>query len=197
LAASNQFGISNQTDVFVVGNNGAVQVVWVQGQGAWNGPLVISPGGVAPTGAGLAASNQFGISNQTDVFVVAVDGATRVVWVQGAGAWNGPLAISPVGLAPAGAPLAVSNQFGIPNQTDVFVVGNNGGASVVWVDGGGAWNNAQGISPTGLAPAGTGLAASNQLGIPNQTDVFVVDTTGATDAVWVNGAGPWVGPVFT
>ncbi len=79
----------------------------------------------------------------------------------------------------------------------MFVVGTNGAIQVLWVQGGGAWNGPLGISPTGLAPAGTALAASNQFGIPNQTDVFVVDNTGATDVVWVQSGGPWFGPQFT
>jgi hypothetical protein len=41
------------------------------------------------------------------------------------------------------------------------------------------------------------LAATNQVGIPNQTDVFFVDNTGATQVMWVQGAGTWFGPLFT
>jgi hypothetical protein len=140
VVSSNQFGIANQTDVFRVAPNGAVEVFWVQGGGVWNGPLAISPANTAPPGAHLAVSAQFGVPNQTDVFVVANNGAANVLWVQGAGNWNGPLAISPASTAPAGAPLAVSNQFGIPNQTDVFVVAINDATSVLWVPGAGAWN---------------------------------------------------------
>ncbi len=194
LAVSNQFGL-NQTDVFVVGTNGAIQVLWVSGGGAWGGPLAISPAGLAPAGAGVAASNQFGLPNQTDVFVVGTNGATQVDWVQGGGAWHGPLAISPASLAPAGAGVAASNQFGLPNQTDVFVVGTNGATEVNWVQGGGAWHGPLAISPAGQAPAGAGVAASNQFGLPNQTDVFVVGTNGATQVDWVSGGGAWHGPL--
>ncbi len=196
VAASNQFGISNQTDVFVVGNNGT-QVMWVEGQGSWLGPMAISSAGLAPAGAALTASNQFGIPNQTDVFVVGASGAVQVLWVDGGGAWNVPLAVSAPGAEPVGAALASSNQFGIPNQTDVFVVGASGSAQVLWVDGAGSWNGPLAISPRGLAPPGAGLAAANQQGIPNQTDVWVVDDTGATDVVWVQSGGPWFGPQFT
>jgi hypothetical protein len=101
--------------------------------------MAITPPGTAPAGAALAASNQFGLPNQTDVFVVGGDGATRVSWVQGAGVWQGPRAITAPGTAPAGAALAASNQFGLPNQTDVFVVGKNGATDVSWVVGAGNW----------------------------------------------------------
>jgi hypothetical protein len=64
----------------------------VQSAGAWHAPLAITPSGNAPKGAHLAASNQFGIGNQTDVFVVDNTGFTQVSWVQ-TGAWQGPLRI--------------------------------------------------------------------------------------------------------
>ncbi len=44
-------------------------------------------------GVALASSQQFGISNQTDVFVVAEKGTMDVSWVEGAGTWKGPLQI--------------------------------------------------------------------------------------------------------
>jgi hypothetical protein len=37
IAASRQFGLT-QTDVFLVGNNGQLNVYWVDGEGPWNGP---------------------------------------------------------------------------------------------------------------------------------------------------------------
>jgi hypothetical protein len=197
VASSRQFGLPNQTDVFRVAANGAVEVFWVDGAGAWNGPLAISAPGLATPGAHLAASQQFGIPNQTDVFVVDHTGTVQVLWVRGAGIWNGPLAISPTGLAPAGAGLTSSNQFGIPNQTDVWVVANNGAVDVFWVQGvsGAPWHGPLQIGAAGFAPAGAGLTSSNQFGIPNQTDVWVVANNGAVQVVWVAGAGVWKGPL--
>jgi outer membrane protein assembly factor BamB len=195
LAVSQQFGIANQTDVFVVANNGATQVLWVAGGGRWNGPLAVSAAGLAPPGAGLGASAQVGVPNQTDVFVVADDGSARVLWVAGGGRWNGPLAVSAGGLAPPGAHLAVSPQFGVPNQTDVFVVADDGSARVLWVQGAGRWNGPLAVAPTGMAPAGADLAVSAQLGVPNQTDVFAVANDGAAEVLWVQGAGRWNGPL--
>jgi hypothetical protein len=110
------------------------------GGGKWGGPLAISPPGLALAGAHLVTSPQFGVANQTDVFVVADDGSARVLWVQGAGRWNGPLAISPTGRAEAGGHLAASQQFGDANRTDVFVVTSDGATKVLWVQGGGSWN---------------------------------------------------------
>jgi uncharacterized membrane protein YccF (DUF307 family) len=163
----------------------------VQGAGAWHSPLPISPIGLAPPGAGLAASNQFGLPNQTDVFVADKAGILKVVWVQSAGTWKAPLAMSGAGVVLPGSELAASQQFGL-DQTDVFV---NAEATVVfWVHGAGTWNSLQ-ISPAGVPTAGAGLAASNQFGVPNQTDVFVVSKAGALNVLWVQIAGTWHGPL--
>ncbi len=94
MAVSPQFGVPNQTDVFEVANEGVTRVLWVQGAGKWDGPLDISPVSLsAVPGTGVAASNQVGIANQTDLFERAANGAPLVFWVQGAGKWNGPLFI--------------------------------------------------------------------------------------------------------
>ncbi len=195
VAVSNQFGEPDQTDVFVVGNDGAVHVVWAVGAGGWGGPLPVSPPGLAPPGSQVAVSNQFGEPDQTDVFVVGNDGAVHVVWAVGAGGWGGPLPVSPPGLAVAGASVAVSNQFGEPDQTDVFVVGNDGAVHVVWAVGAGGWGGPLPVSPPGLAVAGASVAVSNQFGEPDQTDVFVVGNDGAVHVVWAVGAGGWGGPL--
>ncbi len=195
LAVSTQFGVNNQTDVFFVGTNGATEVVWVQGAGAWQGPLPITPANTAPPGAGLAVSPQYGVNNQTDVFVVGTSGATDVSWVAGGGGWQGPMPITPANNAPAGASLAVSPQYGVSNQTDVFVVASTGATDVSWVAGAGNWNGPMPITPANTAPPGAGLAGSPQYGVNNQTDVFVVANSGATDVSWVAGAGNWQGPL--
>jgi hypothetical protein len=129
--------------VWEVANNGAVHVFWVNGSGTWHGPLQIGPTGFAPAGAALTSSQQFGIPNQTDVWVVANSGdgpILDVFWVQGGGTWNGQLGIGPPGFAPAGAPLTSSQQFGIGNQTDVWEVANNGAVQVFWVQGTTVWH---------------------------------------------------------
>jgi hypothetical protein len=77
-------------DVFLVDKNGRLNVFWVDNAGAWNGPGKIGPAGNAAPGASVAASQQFGISNQTDVFLIDKNGQLNVFWVDSAGAWNGP-----------------------------------------------------------------------------------------------------------
>jgi GH25 family lysozyme M1 (1,4-beta-N-acetylmuramidase) len=195
LVASNQFGLDTQTDLFFVANDGSIQVLWVVGDGRWNGPMPVSPPATAPAGANIAASNQFGSGAQTDVFTVGSDGATRVSWVAGSGRWNGPMPITRAGTSPGGAGVAVSNQFGLPTQTDVFSVGSDGANRVSWVVGAGTWGGPMPITPAGTFPAGARLAASNQFGLPSQTDVFAVGGNGASRVSWVEGQGTWGGPM--
>jgi hypothetical protein len=190
LAVSQQFGLT-QTDVFVIDKNGQLNVYWVDGAGAWQGPGKIGPAGLANPGSFLAASQQFGL-NQTDVFVIDKNGQLNVFWVDGGGAWQGPGKIGPAGVANAGSPLAASQQFGL-TQTDVFVVNKSGQLVVYWVDGGGAWQGPGGIGPVGYANAGSVVAASQQFGL-SQTDVFLVDKNGQENVFWVDNAGAWQGP---
>jgi len=96
LAASAQYGVDGQTDVFAVDANGRLSVAWVSGAGQWNGPVAIGdPNVIFPPGAPVAASPQYGVDGQTDVFVVDNDGGLWVAWVSGAGQWNGPVKLAP------------------------------------------------------------------------------------------------------
>jgi hypothetical protein len=190
VAASQQFG-ANQTDVFFVDPNGQLNVVWVVGEGSWNGPEKIGPEGVFNPGGYLTASRQFG-ANQTDVFLVDLNGQLNVFWVEGEGAWNGPQKIGPTGIAYPGSSIAASQQFGL-NQTDVFLVDKTGQLNVFWVVGNGAWNGPEKIGPAGFCYPGGVLAASQQFGA-NQTDLFLVDKTGQLNVFWVVGSGAWNGP---
>jgi hypothetical protein len=195
VTASPQYGVNNQTDVFVVGNNGQLHVFWVSGGGNWAGPVGLGPTGVFPAGAAVAASPQYGVANQTDVFAIGNNGQLHVFWVSGGGNWNGPVGLGAAGIAPAGAPVEASPQYGIPNQTDVFTVGINGQIHVAWVVGGGNWNGPLGLGAGGVFPAGASLAASPQYGVANQTDVFAIGNNGQLHVLWVVGAGNWNGPV--
>jgi hypothetical protein len=195
LAASQQFGALNQTDLFLVSQNGQLNVFWVEGAGAWNGPVAIGSGGNFPSGAALAASQQFGAPNQTDVFLFDSSGQLNVFWVQSAGSWGGPVKVGDQGIAPAGGFLAASRQYGAPDQTDVLFFDNNGQLNVFWVQGTGNWGGPVKIGAKNTAPAGAALAVSQQFGAPNQTDVYFIDHSGQLNVFWVQGTGDWGGPV--
>lgn len=205
VVASEQFGANNQTDVFVVGQRGFVdggqRKLWmfsVNGAGEWSEAQEISLGSYKPDG-GLAASRRFGL-DQTDVFLVDTHGQVNVFSVQGAGNWSAnPVLIGPSEATHEGSPLAVSQRFGVPNQTDVFVVSPQGQLNVFSVQGAAAWTGPVAIGPKGIFPDNTNqktnIAVCQHFGNSNQTDVFAVDNDGQLIMFWVQGAGNWNGPV--
>jgi hypothetical protein len=195
VAASQLFG-ANQTEVFSVDQSGSLNVSWVLDAGPWQGPLTVGPAGLASAGCFVAASRQFGSTNQTDVFLVGKNGQLNTFWFGVANpSGYGPATIGLAGVAPPGCFLAASQQFGATNQTDVFLVDKNGQLNVFWVNNAGAWNGPEKIGPAGIAASGCFLAASQQFGATNQTDVFLVDKNGQLNVFWVNNAGAWNGPL--
>jgi hypothetical protein len=138
LAVSQQFGAFEQTNAFVVDTQGQLQVFWIQG-GDWTGPQSIGKSGFTQPGAAMAATQQFGALNQTDVALFDSNGLLNVFFVQNNGGWQGPVQISPTGFAPPGAPLGASQQFGADNQTDLFTINNAGQVGVFFVQSGNPW----------------------------------------------------------
>jgi hypothetical protein len=67
IAVSQQFG-DNVTDVFAIDRAGQLVVFYASGGGHWSSTTGFGPTGLARQGAVLAASKQFGVANQTDVF---------------------------------------------------------------------------------------------------------------------------------
>jgi hypothetical protein len=210
VTASNQFGILGQTDVFAVSNQGELMVASIEEPflgppPSWNAPAPIGPTDMFPPGAPVAASQQFGADNQTDVFAVSNEGQLMVAWVNGAGNWVGPAGIGPRRIFPPGAAVAASQQFGIDNQTDVFAVSSLGQLMVAWIyeggDSPGDWSGPAGIGSVGVFPPGAALAASAQFGVDNQTDVFAVSNEGQLMVAWYDQGGSWnapagIGPAF-
>ncbi len=144
--------------------------------------------------AAFAATQRFGAPTaQTDVLIVAGDGGLRVFSVVGGGGWTGPTLVGPTGLVPSGANLAAAQRIGAGGQTDAFVIGKNGQLQAFWAKATGGWN---GPVPFGLAnfPPGAHVAASQQFGAYNQTDVFAVDNSGQLQVYFIQNLGDWVGP---
>lgn len=196
LAACEHFGIANQTDVFLIDQNGQLEYFWINGStGAVNGPQIIQQqkNGAGPSGGNLAASRQFGGNNQIDVFLVDNNGQLVVYYSVDGGAWGGPQTIGKPNFAPNGGAVAASQQFGGTNQTDVFLISNNGQLVVFYVLGTNSWQGPNTISATGFAPSGGALAACRQFGL-DRTDVFLVDNNGQLVVFYVDGTGGWQGP---
>ncbi len=66
------------------------------------------------------------------------DGALQVLWVVGAGKWNGPAPISPKGMFQPGADVAMVKQTN--DRLTAWAVGKNGWLYQAWVDGVGEWS---------------------------------------------------------
>lgn len=87
-----------QTNVFVTDKKGTLQMFSADGAGSWNGPQQIGPPGVTTSGAFIAASPQFGVSNQYDIFLINQTGTSApgwpvVFWGPGTNSWAGPKAL--------------------------------------------------------------------------------------------------------
>ncbi len=190
VAVSQQFGVEDQTDVFLVDQNGQLNMFWVTDSGDWSGPKKIGPS----SSAAPVASQRFGVDNRTDVFVVSDQGQVNVYWVAGSGDWNGPKSIGSQGLVKSNASIAVSQHFGVDNQTDVFVIDVNGQLNVFSAIGSGKWSGPQTIGPSGFASTSAAVTASPRFGTDNQTDVYVVDTKGQLNVFSAVGSGNWSGP---
>ncbi len=193
LAASQHFGTTNQTDVFVIDKDGQLTTFWATGAGDWQGPKVISAAGLAHPGAPLAVSQQFG-ADQTDIFVVDSNGQLNVFSANGAGKWTGPLLLGPKDFAPSGADLAVSQHFGVFEQTDVLLVDNHGQVNVFSITGTSQWTEPQPIGPKDLAKPGAALSVSQHFGVSDQTDVFLIDKQGQLNVFSATGSGHWTVP---
>ena len=170
IAVSPQFGATDgsQIDVFLIDNNGVLNVLWMQygllalppeKRLQWSAqPMLISfPGVIFSPGAWVAASQRFGVPNQTDVYAVDTKGALHVFSVLGSGTWTeATMAGTPTLDLHSGTPVAVSQRFGSPNETDVFVVVKTGQIWMFSSVSGGAWSN-----PSPIGPAAWGHTLPN------------------------------------
>jgi hypothetical protein len=186
--ATPRYGAPGQTDVFGVAADGALTVTWATGRSEW-ATAALTAAGFAPPGAAIATSPQYGVADQTDVFVTGRNGAVELLWASGDGVWHSAPVSAP-GFALPGAALATSPQYGVAGQTDVFVTGANGAVDLLWASGQGVWRSAP-ISAVGFALPGAALATSPQYGVAGQTDVFVTGRNGAVDLLWATGQGSW------
>ena len=105
VALENQIG-PQQFDAVFVGRNGAVNVMWVVDAGAWQGPAGLTPPNTAPPGTPVALHHQIG-PQQLDECSSTVTGVVNVMWVVDAGAWQGPVGLTPPNAAPPGAPVSL------------------------------------------------------------------------------------------
>jgi hypothetical protein len=195
-----------QLDTFVVGRDGGLWVSWEVNNGSWTdlilldrGPAEITPPGLAPPGAQVAAAKQN--DNQLDAFVVDSSGQAWVTWEVGDGHWsdgtNGfprPAPITPPSTTTSGACIAAAQQNS--RQLDAFVVGNDGHVVVTWEANDGRWADGlngftppAAITPQNRAQPGSCVAAIKQN--DNQLDVLYAGNDGALYVTWESGDSRW------
>ena len=190
VVASRQFDSNNRTDVFLMSQDGQLNMFWATGDGDWNGPVQVGPTKVTSDSntVNLAVSRQFGAPSHTDVFLVDKHGTLNMLSVLGAGSSSAPpKLIGPAKSFPVGAPLAASPRFGAPNQTDVFVVDNQGALNLFSDQGKGSWSAQP--APAGTFPKRAYVAASQRFGVSDQTDLYIVGSDGQLNVFSVQGTG--------
>jgi hypothetical protein len=193
LAVSQRFG-TRETSVFLISKAGTLSRFFVDAAGGWMGPENIGEAGAFHAGASLAAA-QGARPEQTNVFIVGNGGRLNIFSAEKTGPWSGANVIGPPALD-AGSPIALASQAG-RTQADVYVVDRKGVLTLYAADGAGAWSAPQSLGQAGAAPPGAHLAVSPRFGMPNRTEIFVINQTGnATGwpaATWLDKSA-WVTP---
>ena len=202
IAASGHFGVDNQMDVFVTDQKNQINVFSSVSGGTWSGPKTIGMAGLSRAGAFFTVSQRFGKNDQTDLYIVDIEGRLNVFSSIGSGDWSGPQTIGPVGLATPGATVAVAQKPGTTDQTDVFLIDKNGQLNVYSLYSNGRWGGLVKVGSQNLASSGSPLVVSPQFGVSDRLDVFVIGQTDSNHQ-WLPalfsqvGTNPWQGPDFS
>ncbi len=183
--------LNEQLEVFTVDTSGSLRVAWTVRNGPWSRPTAITPPGFAPPGANLAAVFQ-PLNNQLEVFAVDAAGAVRLTWKAQNGQWQEPAALTPPGVAPAGAPIAAVWQP-LNEQLEVFWIDTVGALRGVWKQHNRSWEPVVTLTARGFAEPGAHLAAVWQP-LGEQLEVFTTDGAGAVKGVWKAHNGAWQPP---
>jgi len=132
--------------VFAVDLTGAM-VVHSYNSSNWSAQTLTGPG-FAAAGASICVTRHFIPNvNQTDVFVIDLQGNLQVFSAQGPYNWSAPSIVAP-NVAQPNANLSASQQFGSPSvsnpyQTDVFLIDLDSKLSVFYAVGANRWNRLQ------------------------------------------------------
>jgi hypothetical protein len=180
--------LNEQLEVFTVGNNGALTVTWKAHNGAWFPPHYISPPNFAPPGANVTAVFQ-PVNNQLEVFAIDATGTVQLSWKAQNGNWLGPIALSPPGSAPPGAPISAVWQP-LNEQLEVFWIDATGAMRGVWKQHNGHWNPPFALTAAGFANPRAHIAAVWQP-LNEHLEVFTTDRDGTIKGVWKMHNGHW------
>jgi len=183
--------MNEQLEVFTIGMNGALAVSYKAHNGPWFAPSYITPPNFAPPGAHVTAVFQ-PLNNQLEVFAIDATGAVKLAWKAQNGRWQGPVALSPPGIAPPGAPLAAVWQP-LNEQLEVFWVDTAGALRGVWKQHNGRWAPPFYLTAPGFVSPHANVAAIWQP-LNEQLEVFAVNSAGAINVVWKAHNGRWNAP---
>jgi len=185
------YPLNEQLEVFTIGMNGALTVTWKAHNGLWFAPTEITPPDFAPPGAQVTAVFQ-PLNNQLEVFAIDASGAVKLAWKEQNGRWQGPVALSPPGSAPPGAPITSVWQP-LNEQLEVFWVDTAGALRGVWKQHNRQWAPPYYLTGGGFVRPRTKLAAVWQP-LNEQLEVFAVNQAGAINVVWKEHNGRWKAP---
>lgn len=154
-------------------------------------PLVETSYAASLPKTGIAVAKQ--TDSLTTGLIVGNDGALYVTWIPHVpeGGWNQPVGITPKGVFPPGAGVAMAKQTN--DLLSAVSVGNNGALHVSWVVGTGKWQGPVPISPPNYAIPGSPIAMAKQT--KDILSALTIDKNGALHVSWVVGTGKWNGPV--
>jgi hypothetical protein len=144
-------------------------------------------------GGPFAVSQRFDAVNQTDLYVISIEGQLAVFSVTGAGRWTQSAAYGAVDMAVPHTSIVASKRFGTDNQTDVFLIAQGGQLQVFLA----SLSGVTGPTPIGaknFTAKGGPLAVARQLNA-NQTNVFLFEPTGQLNVFSGSATGAWQGPV--
>ncbi|HYJ13615.1 MAG TPA: hypothetical protein VEW66_08490 [Thermomicrobiales bacterium] len=128
-------------------------------------------------------------NNQLETFVVGSDGAVYVIWKAQNENWQPPVALTSIGFAQPGAPIAAV-YYPVNEQLELFVGGTDGAVNVIWKAQNGAWNAPVALTGPGSIPPGGHLAAVYYP--PNdQLEVFYSGVDGTITGLWKAQNGNW------
>ncbi|MEO8019315.1 MAG: hypothetical protein ABI769_16010 [Pseudomonadota bacterium] len=183
--------LNEQLEVFTIAMNGALTVTHKAHNGAWVAPSYITPPNFARPGAHVTAVFQ-PLNNQLEVFAIDATGAVKLAWKAQNGRWQGPVVLTPPGIAPPGAPLTAVWQP-LNEQLEVFWVDTSGALRGVWKQHNGRWAPPFNLTAPGFAYPHANVAAIWQP-LNEQLEVFAVNGAGAINVVWKAHNGRWNAP---
>ena len=183
--------INEQLEVFSIGTNGALTDTWKAHNGPWFPPTYVTPPNYAAPGANLTAVFQ-PLNNQLEVFAIDATGAVQVAWKAQNGSWQGPVALTPPGSAPPGAPISAVWQP-LNEQLEVFWIDPTGTVLGIWKQHNGEWARPFPLTAAGFANPRAHLAAVWQP-LNEQLEVFTTDRAGAVKGVWKEHNESWQAP---